>query len=83
MFTSLENVETVVGMIPPAIGYILVFTSVGTIAGLWEFYEFVYDWLFGTHTQLSITDTMSDMFFGMLGSLVFLVARKMLARKPL
>jgi hypothetical protein len=39
---------------------------------LWEFAEFVSDRYFGTHAQLGLEDTLSDMLLGCLGSLVFL-----------
>jgi hypothetical protein len=79
LFEAFSNVEDAVGRIPILIRYLLVFTCVGTIAGFWEFYEFTYDHIFGTRTQLGVSDTMSDMFFGMLGSLVFLVFKRALA----
>ena len=78
LFEALVNIEAAVGQIPSIIRSVFVFTCVGTIAGFWEFYEFIYDHLFGTNTQISISDTMSDMFFGMLGSFVFLVLRRII-----
>jgi hypothetical protein len=40
---------------------------------LWEFAEFLSDRYFGTHAQLGLEDTLSDMVLGCLGSVVFLV----------
>lgn len=42
-----------------------------TAAVLWEFYEFVWDEIFGTLFQPSKTDTIKDLFMGLLGASVF------------
>jgi hypothetical protein len=48
--------------------FILIF-SVFTGA-LWEMGEFVGDALFGTRMQYSLTDTLNDLYFNMLGGIV-------------
>lgn len=48
----------------------LIVCYVTLTATLWEFYEFLMDHFFGTFNQLSIADTMGDMLFGMVGSVV-------------
>jgi len=54
----------------------LYFVTVSAVATtttvLWEFAEFLSDRYFGTHAQLGLEDTLSDMLLGCLGSLVFL-----------
>lgn len=67
----IENAQVVVGKIPANIIKQLAFTSTGSMVVFWEFYEFIYDRIFGTHTQLGINDTLSDMFFGLLGAWVW------------
>jgi hypothetical protein len=45
----------------------------GTATVLWEFAEYLSDRYLGTYAQLSLEDTLLDMFLGCLGSLLFLV----------
>jgi hypothetical protein len=47
---------------------ILVFTLVATIAVFWEFGEFSIDQVLGTNVQLSLQNTMQDLFMGLLGA---------------
>ena len=55
---------------------ILLFALATTSAVLWEFAEFTLDSYLGTHIQIDLTDTMSDLAFGMLGSLIVLLVIK-------
>jgi hypothetical protein len=43
-------------------------------AVVWEFLEFLSDVTFGTHMNLGVSDTLSDLLFGLLGALVVVVA---------
>ena len=53
---------------PLLIFFIIIFSlAMGVI---WEFCEFTSDMLFGTHNQLSNTDTMLDLFFDFLGGII-------------
>jgi len=47
---------------------LLVFSSVVTIAVVWEFMEFSQDHLFNMNTQISLANTMQDLLMGMLGA---------------
>jgi hypothetical protein len=47
---------------------LLVFSSVVTIAVLWEFMEFSQDHIFNMNTQISLANTMQDLLMGMLGA---------------
>jgi hypothetical protein len=59
---------------------LLVFTGTCTIAVFWEFAEFVLDWRFRARFQSGVSDTMIDLFFGLLGAL-FLILITVLASK--
>jgi len=48
------------------------FSFVATSTVLWEFGEFTIDYLFHTSAQNSLQDTISDMFLGIAGGLVFI-----------
>jgi peptidoglycan biosynthesis protein MviN/MurJ (putative lipid II flippase) len=45
-----------------------VFTLVATIAVFWEFSEFSMDQLLGTNVQISLQNTMQDLFMGIVGA---------------
>jgi len=54
------------------------------IAVIWEFYEFIVDYIFGTINQAGVSDTMGDLFFGVLGGFVvasYLAVRRENAKK--
>jgi len=52
------------------IKWIIVIVSVMAVAVLWEFYEFSSDYFFGTIHQPTLTDTMKDLFNGLIGALI-------------
>lgn len=49
---------------------ILIFCYVSLTATLWEFYEFLADHYLETLNQPSISDTMGDMFLGLMGGIM-------------
>lgn len=51
----------------------MVFALTATATVFWEFAEFIYDAILGTHVQVSIADTMLDMFLGILGGCFYLL----------
>lgn len=58
----------------------LVFTLVATIAVLWEFSEFSIDQLLGTNVQISLQNTMQDLFMGILGASTMIAYK--IVKKP-
>jgi hypothetical protein len=52
---------------------VMVFALTATATVFWEFAEFIYDRVLGTHVQVSIADTMLDMFLGILGGCCYLL----------
>ena len=51
------------------ISVFFIFTTIATVAIVWEFAELASDLLFKTQTQVSVKDTMLDIFLGMAGGL--------------
>lgn len=68
--SAIRNSQRIVGDIPFSIQILLAFTSAGTTIILWEFYENLSDFFFGTHMVRGVEDTFMDMFLGLLGALV-------------
>lgn len=59
--------KKVVGPLPRWFVLFLVVCIVTTVAVLWEFAEFLGDVALGTSMQISLRDTMGDLFLGALG----------------
>ncbi|MFH0857739.1 MAG: hypothetical protein V1848_03260 [Candidatus Magasanikbacteria bacterium] len=58
------------------LSWIIIVCFVGTIAVLWEFYEYIWDVIFPTQFQAGLKDTMGDLFFGLLGGIFSVLFRK-------
>jgi hypothetical protein len=71
----------VVTELDPRVLALLVFGLTCAAAVFWEFAEFTCDRWFGQHLQSGLQDTIEDMFFGICGGVVFIVAVKLLARR--
>lgn len=71
---AMENAHEFIGRVPRLIQRPLAFTALTTMAVVWEFYEFLSDYFIGTQLQHGVADTCLDLFFGMLGSFVFLTS---------
>ncbi len=69
----IRNSVKFVGEIPFPIQAILAFTCAGTTAIFWEFYEYAFDFFFGTRMVRGVTDTVVDLFVGLFGALVLSV----------
>jgi hypothetical protein len=68
--SAVRNSQKFLGDIPLPVQVLLAVTSTGTTTVLWEFYENIVDYFFGTHMVLGLEDTLKDMFLGLLGALV-------------
>jgi len=68
--SAIRHSQGIVGGIPISIQMLLSFTCTGTTIILWEFYENLFDFFFGTHMVRGLGDTILDMFLGLLGALV-------------
>ncbi len=71
--SAIRNSQGIVGSIPTSIQILLAITCTGTTIILWEFYENLFDFFFGTHMVRGLEDTILDMFVGLLGALVLSV----------
>lgn len=70
---SARNVEEVVGRIPRAIRALLCIGLTAITAVAWEFGEYLSDQVLATHMNHGVSDTLSDLFFGITGAVVFVV----------
>lgn len=68
--SAIFNAQKFLGETPLPIRVLLAFTSTGTTAVLWEFYENSFDYLFGTQMVRGLNDTLLDLFLGLAGALV-------------
>ena len=69
-FTSLRELQHVLGRIPISILAIAAFGLTAVTAVVWEFLEYGSDLIFGTKMNLGVPDTLSDLFFGLFGGFV-------------
>lgn len=77
--TSLQE-HGMISRLDKIIELVLVFTLVATIAVFWEFSEFSMDQLLGTNVQISLQNTMQDLFMGILGMSTLIVWK--ISKKP-
>ena len=68
-----KNSQKLVGEIPFPIQVLFAFTCTATTTILWEVYENILDFFFGTHVVRGLQDTIMDLFIGLLGAFVFSV----------
>ena len=71
--SAIKNSQRFAGEIPIGVQVLFAFTCTGTTTVLWEFFENLVDYFFGTHMVLGLTDTIKDMFLGLLGAFVLSV----------
>jgi hypothetical protein len=68
--SAIRNSQGIAGGIPASIQTLLAFTCTGTTIILWEFYETLSDFFFGTQMVRGHEDTVLDMLMGLLGALI-------------
>ena len=71
--SAATNVQALTGAIPKSIRLLLALGMTAFVAVVWEFLEYASDILLGTKMNLGVADTLSDLFFGLLGATVVLV----------
>lgn len=69
--SAIRNSREMLGETPHPIQVLSAIALTGTTAILWEFYEFITDFLLGTHKIRGLEDTLTDLFVGLMGALVF------------
>jgi hypothetical protein len=67
---AIRHSQKLFGEIPFPVQVVFAVTCTGTTTILWEFYEYVFDYFFHTQMVRGVTDTMVDLFVGLLGALV-------------
>jgi len=58
----------------PITFFLLVFGLVAASTVMWEFAEFITDYLFDMNIQVSVTNLMKDQFLGIVGGLVYVAS---------
>ena len=71
--SAIKNSQRFAGEIPIGVQVLFAFACTGTTTVLWEFFENLVDYFLGTHMVLGLTDTIKDMFLGLLGAFVLSV----------
>lgn len=66
---AIRHSQRLVGEIPFPVQILFAFTCAGTTTIFWEFYEYVFDLFFNTQMIRGVTDTIVDLFVGLLGAL--------------
>ena len=67
---AIHHAQAKIGHIPKLIQLLLSLGLTAITAVVWEFLEFSSDIALGTKMNLGVSDTLSDLFFGLLGGLV-------------
>jgi hypothetical protein len=70
---AVKHAQQVVALIPRAIRMALALGLTAISAIVWEFLEFASDKWLGTQMNLGVADTLSDLFFGLLGGALMLL----------
>jgi hypothetical protein len=73
------NAQSIAGHVPKVSYAVFAFGCTASMALLWEIFEFLLDRFLGTHMQHGPRDTLSDIFFGLAGSVAYLVLRRWFA----
>ena len=66
---AIRHSQRLLAEIPFPVQILFAFTCAGTTTIFWEFYEYVFDLFFNTRMIRGVTDTIVDLFVGLLGAL--------------
>ncbi len=77
---AIAHGESRTGPVPPIIHWLAALGLTAITAVGWEFFEYSCDVLLGTKMNLGVSDTLSDLFFGLLGGAVMVAFAAL--RKP-
>lgn len=61
---------------PQWVWHLFILCAVGAFAIGWEFYEFIHDLYFPLQYQVSVADTVGDLFAGFIGALSYIVIKR-------
>lgn len=79
---AINNSQSLVGIIPRLIQMFLSIGLIAITAILWEFLEYASDLALNTKMNLGVSDTLSDLFFGLFGGVIFVTAYSYLSGRP-
>ncbi len=79
----IKNSQSLVGLIPRLIQMFLSIGLIAITAILWEFLEYASDFAINTKMNLGVSDTLSDLFFGLFGGVIFVTANSHLSCRRL
>jgi len=68
---ALCNYQSITGQMHKSIILLLSVSLTATTAVFWEFLEFIADRGFGSHLNLGVTDTLSDLLMGIAGAIAY------------
>lgn len=68
---SIFESNSLIHLLQKRVKVIFTLSLTGSITVLWEFTEYLVDFVFGTKVQLGLEDTLLDMLLGILGGLFF------------
>jgi hypothetical protein len=77
---GIANIQVILGTVPQVIQMALSLGLTAITAVAWEFLEFAADIALGTHINLGVADTLSDLFFGLLGGVIVVSFKVVTAR---
>ena len=72
---GLAHAEPLIGRVHIAIRVALALSLTALCAVIWEFLEFLSNLFLGSRLNLGVTDTLSDLFFGIFGATVLVAIR--------
>lgn len=73
---AIRQSQRLVGEIPFPVQVLFAFTCTGATTIFWEFYEYLFDFFFHTQMVRGVTDTIVDLFVGLLGALALSVMHR-------
>ncbi len=77
---AIAHAEPRIGSVPRSIRLVAALGLTALSAVVWEFLEYGSDLLLGTQMNLGVSDTLSDLFFGLLGGTVMVSTAAMRVR---
>ncbi len=75
------HAQALIGAIPKPARFVMALGLTAITAVLWEFAEYASDVLLHTEMNLGVSDTLSDLFFGLLGGSTMIVAEAWRCRR--
>lgn len=75
-FLAFLQAKGFLNTVPFLLHTLFIMSFVGFAAVSWELWEFSMDVVFNKHLQIGLFDTMSDIFFGLLGGLITSLFRR-------